>query len=340
MKPVVLISTPFGPESHSGNWRTAARYAALLESSGFLARLMVGQGTEDAWLGVDAAIVLHARRSHAVATRARERHIPYAVVLTGTDIYGDLGAQGVPAHAAMCIETIQGAILAVALQQEAARALKERCAAMAGVVCPEVVTIRQATPWSVQPDAHREGATRCIMVGHVRAEKDPETGVKGFLIAQSQQPGLRLVHVGGSLDDALMGRLKAMQDQYSDAFQLQGMVSHDEVRRWMDQSDVLIHPSQSEGGALVLGEAVARGLYVLASDIPGNVGVLGPSYPGYFEVGKPEALSGLLLQLQYDQVLRARLSEATSKLRMTLCDPLAEARALDSVVQRLLVSRP
>ena len=62
----------------------------------------------------------------------------------------------------------------------------------------------------------------------------------------------------------------------------------------MANSQLMVISSVMEGGANVVSEACRAGLPVLASDIPGNVGLLGRDYAGYFPVGDEQALAGLL----------------------------------------------
>ena len=51
-----------------------------------------------------------------------------------------------------------------------------------------------------------------------------------------------------------------------------------------------------EGGANVIVEAVTAGTPVVASRIPGNVGMLGRDYRGYFEPGDARGLARLLVR--------------------------------------------
>ena len=53
-----------------------------------------------------------------------------------------------------------------------------------------------------------------------------------------------------------------------------------------------------EGGASVIAEAVACGVPVLCSRIPGNIGMLGLNYRGYFE---PRDLGGLAEKLRFSE---------------------------------------
>jgi glycosyltransferase involved in cell wall biosynthesis len=81
-----------------------------------------------------------------------------------------------------------------------------------------------------------------------------------------------------------------------------------------------------EGGANVVGEAVVAGVPVLASRIPGNVGLLGERYDGYFEVGDTRGLAMLLdrceTELPFLQRLRRQLQS-----RRPLFAPARETRS-------------
>jgi hypothetical protein len=88
---------------------------------------------------------------------------------------------------------------------------------------------------------------------------------------------------------------------------------------------------------------VQSGTPVLASRMDGNVGMLGPRYPGYFDVADAPGLVALLRQLRLEQT-RAALSprSLTSRLerhcqqRAKLFDPQAEQAALQQLVTKLL----
>ncbi len=80
-------------------------------------------------------------------------------------------------------------------------------------------------------------------------------------------------------------------------------------------------PPRGEGGANVLSEALAASVPILATRIPGSVGILGPEYPGYFPVGDTEALAALLWRAETDRDFRAALR---AHIRL-LCDLLVLA---------------
>jgi glycosyltransferase involved in cell wall biosynthesis len=94
-----------------------------------------------------------------------------------------------------------------------------------------------------------------------------------------------------------------------------------------------------EGGAHVIMEAVLSGTPVLASRIPGNVGMLGDDYAGYFEPGDAEGLAQLLRRCRSDNITGgdawlAQLS-AQCALRAPLFNADAERAALHQLVHDL-----
>src|SRR3954471_13917976 len=84
---IVRIVTPGTRRANNGNWRTAARWASMLQG---YCRIIL----QSEWTGepVDALVALHARRSApSIAAYARARSdARIGVVLTGTDLYKDL----------------------------------------------------------------------------------------------------------------------------------------------------------------------------------------------------------------------------------------------------------
>ncbi|OFW40391.1 MAG: hypothetical protein A3J28_16210 [Acidobacteria bacterium RIFCSPLOWO2_12_FULL_60_22] len=84
----ICITTPAPAHSRKGNRITALRWARLLKELGH--RVVI----EENYRGrrCDVLIALHARRSFPSVERFRREHpdLPLIVVLTGTDLYGDI----------------------------------------------------------------------------------------------------------------------------------------------------------------------------------------------------------------------------------------------------------
>jgi glycosyltransferase involved in cell wall biosynthesis len=92
--------------------------------------------------------------------------------------------------------------------------------------------------------------------------------------------------------------------------------------------------SRLEGGANALGEAAALGVPILASRVPGNVGLLGARHPGLFAFGDARALRRLLLRAESDPIFYARLARASRRLAPRF-RPAREAAAWRALLREL-----
>jgi glycosyltransferase involved in cell wall biosynthesis len=77
----------------------------------------------------------------------------------------------------------------------------------------------------------------------------------------------------------------------------------------------------------VVCEALRIGLPVLASRIPGNIGLLGSRYPGYFPVEDERALARLIERAVRNEGFYSSLKKEVQR-RRPLVAPRQEARAL------------
>jgi putative glycosyltransferase (TIGR04348 family) len=270
---------------------------------------------------VDALIALHARRSSdsIEELRAKQPDRRIAVVLTGTDLYRDL-AEGNP----QAIRSLDLADRIVVLQDEALRSLARAWRRKAEVILQSAAAMpRRAKP---------RGGVEAIAVGHLREVKDPLTIFRAFSNLPRELP-IRLRHMGAPLDASLAAQARALQEE-DPRYRYLGARPHATVRRAIAAAHVLIHPSILEGGANVIVEAITAGTPVLASRMPGNVGMLGTDYPGYFKVGDDKALARLLRRCLDDPRFLARL-DAHCRARRSLFSPAVEARAVRKLVRDL-----
>jgi putative glycosyltransferase (TIGR04348 family) len=326
LAPSVVIVSPALAEANNGNGRTARRWQDLLAPHATVR--IASRWPDEHAAGDQVMLALHARRSaQAIAAWAR-RHPGrgLAVVLTGTDLYqdiaGDAGAQ----------QSLALAQRLVVLQECGADALPPGCRQKARVIF-------QSTP-EIPPLHKGREQLQAVMVGHLRAAKDPQT-----LFAAAQllrgRADIRITHIGdGAPDPALAAAAMATQRECP-GYSWTGPMPHAATLEQIRAAHVLVHTSALEGGAHVIMEAVRSGTPVIASEVPGNVGMLGRDYGGYFPAGDAPGLAQLLLacrasQQQQDpaQGLLARLG-AKCVLRAPLFDAAAERTALLALLQDL-----
>jgi glycosyltransferase involved in cell wall biosynthesis len=188
----------------------------------------------------------------------------------------------------------------------------------------KVRVVVQSSATTLRHAPVRRGFRVCV-IGHLRAEKDPLRA----LVSLSHLPDredLEVVHLGAALDPALEAQARAGMAR-EPRYRWLGSVPHARALRWLASSHAMVISSRLEGGANVVCEALRVGVPVLASRIPGNVGLLGAGYAGYFPVEDERALATLIGRAASDRRFYLNLKADMRKLRATV-SPRAEARAL------------
>jgi putative glycosyltransferase (TIGR04348 family) len=320
----LLIVTPYPAAANNGNWRTAARWARLLSSH---YRVIVQSRDAPLPAAADVLVALHARRSRPAiaAWRARGADAPLVVTLTGTDLYRDL-----PARDPDALASLDAADRLIVLQDDAMRALP---AAWRGKTDIVYQSARSLVPF-VHKAADR---LECVFVAHLREEKDPLTVFSAWRRLPPAAP-IRLTVIGDALDPVLGASARALAGADARVRWL-GPRPHAWTRQAIKRAHVLLNASRMEGGANVVAEAASSGTPVIASRIPGNVGMLGGDYAGYFAPGDAGALAALLLRICEDRSLLARLARQCA-VRAVRFTPDAERQALLDTLARAGIPAP
>jgi len=94
-----------------------------------------------------------------------------------------------------------------------------------------------------------------------------------------------------------------------------GELPRGRARRLLARSHAMVISSRMEGGANVVSEAIVCGVPVLASRVPGNVGLLGDDYPAYYPIGDTAALAALMQRAATDQRFHADLLRRVRRLQ-------------------------
>ena len=301
--------------ANNGNWHTARRWAHCLAPH---ARVRI----ELEWSGVDdeMMIALHARRSAASIARfaAVYPQRPLVLALTGTDLYRDIRSD------AQAQRSLVLATRLVVLQAEGLRELSPAQAAKAMVIYQSARSLR--------PGRHSRRHFDLALVGHMRPEKDPLTALRALRLLPVDLP-VRLFHIGAALDPGLAAEVAALGAGDS-RYRWLGALSQAAARQRVKRCRLLLLPSLMEGGANVLIEAVTSGVPVVGSDIPGNRGMLGADYPGWFAAGSARALAELIARAVQDPGYHASLSRHCAE-RVSLFSPAQECASVCSLLESI-----
>lgn len=117
------------------------------------------------------------------------------------------------------------------------------------------------------PPAARDGVRRLLFVGRLEERKGFPVAVEAFALLAASHPDLHLVVIGDGSERDAVDRLPAGVRSRVDML---GRVDDDRLAAWLRASSVYLGPALGgESFGIVLAEAMAAGLPIVASDIPG-----------------------------------------------------------------------
>lgn len=317
IKPLIEIVTPAPQGSLHGNVITALRWQDFLEELGY--RVVV----TDSWSGDDPAVLvaLHAFRSHSSIIEFHQHYPdrPIVLILTGTDLYRDMAVHG------EVLASMEIADQLIVLQSAALDSIPPHLRYKAQVIYQSVaVDIPQSIP---------EADFQVVVIGHLRDEKDP------FCIARSLplmplDSEISVLHLGMAMSEKMEREAKGYNETL-ERYQWIGEVSHADTLKMLSKSRLMVISSRMEGGAHVVSEAIALGIPVIASDIPGNKGLLGDDYLGYYPVSSEAALASLLYRAETMPDFYAALKKQID-IRKNLISPERELQSIRHLMCQLI----
>ncbi|MDA8093749.1 MAG: selenoneine biosynthesis selenosugar synthase SenB [Betaproteobacteria bacterium] len=310
----IALITPAAAHQRTGNRKTAQRWAQFLRQAGHDVTIQVVWDQQSA----DLMIALHARRSHASIEAFGARHPDRAliVVLTGTDLYRDIRSDP------RAKDSLERATDLVVLQE---RGLDE----LSSGLCNKAHVIYQSASTRVHPSPSKTRFEVCV-IGHLRDEKDPFRAAW----ASQQLPAasrLRVSHIGAALQEGTDLQARALEHTCP-RYRWLGELPHWAALRRLSHAQLLVVSSVMEGGANVICEAVTLDVPVIASRVPGNVGMLGRQYEGYYDWGDTQQLAVLLHRAETDPRFLARLRSQCARRK-----PMFSPERERSSVARLVV---
>ena len=312
----ISLITPAKKHSKSGNRTSAMRWAHFLRDMGHRVHVdleYLGERT-------DLMIALHAWRSAASITQYRTIYPkgPLIVALGGTDVNTFLKS-----NPAVTERSMDEADALVGLHERIKDELPRRFHKNLHIIK------QSARPIPVQRAPTKRHFDVCV-VGHLREEKDPFcTAFASRLLPPDSR--LRVIHLGKA-HSANWAKQAKSEMNYNPRYMWRGEVPKWQVRREYVKTQLMVMSSTQEGGANVVSEAIMAGVPIIASHIPGNIGLLGRAYPGYYPVGDRSALASLLHRAESEPSF-LKLLEAHGRKIQTDFMPQMEAFKWNQIVK-------
>lgn len=313
---MILLISPATQASDHGNSVTTQRWARIITDLGHQVR------TSDHYPGggYSALVALHARKSagDVRAFHADNPGAPVVLALTGTDLYPSLDRSGVDPAVLRIADRL------VVLQSHAVRQLDDDLQARARVIVQSMRRIHRLP--------RREDIFEVAVLAHLRPVKDP---LRAAAATRLLPAGSRILitHAGAPLEADLAEQARA-ETATNPRYDWLGDQPRHAALELLAHSRLLVLTSRDEGGANVVSEAIAAGVPVLSSDIPGSRGLLGDDYPGYFAVGDTAGLADRLRAAETDPGYYQELAERCAALH-GLVEPARERESWAALLAEL-----
>jgi glycosyltransferase involved in cell wall biosynthesis len=287
-----------------GSWRYLGGAVLFFPKAVWFARCMQQSGVQH----VHAHFASHPAAVAYVIHRLTG--LPYSFTAHGSDLHRDR-------H--MLREKVAASAAVVAISRYNRRIILDECGPGAAdkvhVVHCGVDSQKFTGQQDVARDKRHPHPFRVVCVGTLHAVKGQRYLIEACRLLQDMETDFECHFIGDGPDEL---ELRTLVDAHrlTESFHFHGRQPANEVRRVLRESDVLAAPSvptpdgRREGIPVVLMEALAAGVPVVASDlsgipelvIDGETGLLTPP-------GDSTAIAGALLRLARDPSLRMELAE-------------------------------
>ena len=160
-----------------------------------------------------------------------------------------------------------------------------------------------------------DGDPSLLFVGHFGRLKGVDILIRSLARLKSELPKIKL-HLIGRGNIPYFAAL-AKQEEIEDHVFFHGWANQSMVARYYRSADICVFPSRHEGFGIVILEAMASGVPIIASNIPSFSEIISDGIDGkLFKSEDPEALSKEVITLCRDPHLKKELSHNALKKAM------------------------
>lgn len=175
-------------------------------------------------------------------------------------------------------------------------------------IIPNGVDIERFTPEGRPLPQYQDGKLNILFVGRPEKRKGLEYAIRAYARVKEQRPDTRLIIVGAGKFGRYERKVRALK--LADVV-FCGFAPYEDLPRYHQTADVFCAPATGfESQGIVLLEAMASGLPIVASNIDGYAGVLTHGVEGLLVLpGDEEGLAEALLALVDDASMRRQMGE-------------------------------
>jgi phenylacetate-CoA ligase len=205
--------------------------------------------------------------------------------------------------------------------------------------CPERTSVLPIITEDVSGGAiktHRNSESVTFGFGaRIERLKGPDTLINAFAIVLKSFPSARLIVAGvGEMDAEIVARVRELG--IADRCQFPGpYVGAEQKKAFLQQLDVLVHPSLAEGTPNIIIEAMSCGIPIIATSVGGVPDIVSTESSVLVPKGDVNALARAMIQMARDAQLRSSMGKAARAQYERLFSPAAVVPLLLETYRRV-----
>lgn len=167
-----------------------------------------------------------------------------------------------------------------------------------------------------------------LMVGNLTPIKGIEIAIQTVQRLLPRFPHLRLTIVGKNADSVYAEKMRALAEPLHEAIRFAGPMPQISVKKLLDDSQALLVTSNQEHAPMIIGEAMAAGRPVVATQVGAVAGMITPGESGYLAAaGDVAAVAAGLTRLLSDPEHAAQMGANAARFAREHYHPDAVADA-------------